>query len=44
MSTQLLLFYFRSTALYSDIREKAAAMDQMSFEESLASAKTYLGI
>ncbi|WKX95694.1 hypothetical protein Q1695_012280 [Nippostrongylus brasiliensis] len=35
---------YLSTALYSDIREKAAAMDQMTLEESIASAKAYLGI
>lgn len=35
---------YLSTALYSEIREKVAAMDQMTLEESIASAKAYLGI
>ncbi|KAJ1348472.1 Bifunctional L-3-cyanoalanine synthase/cysteine synthase [Parelaphostrongylus tenuis] len=35
---------YLSTALYADIREKAAAMEQMSLEESITNAKAYLGI
>ncbi|KAK6739252.1 hypothetical protein RB195_020979 [Necator americanus] len=34
---------YLSTVLYADIREKAAAMDQMSLEESITVAKTFLG-
>ncbi|CAJ0606063.1 unnamed protein product [Cylicocyclus nassatus] len=33
---------YLSTALYSDIREQAAAMDQMTLEESVAIVKAYL--
>ncbi|KAK6057360.1 cysteine synthase A [Cooperia oncophora] len=35
---------YLSSALYSDITDEVAAMDQMSVEESIARAKAYLGI
>ncbi|PIO77159.1 pyridoxal-phosphate dependent protein [Teladorsagia circumcincta] len=35
---------YLSSALYSNIREEVAAMDQMSLEESISRAKKFLGI
>ena len=35
---------FRSTILYNEIREAAAAMKQTSLEEALKTCKSYIGI
>ncbi|KHJ87430.1 hypothetical protein OESDEN_12798 [Oesophagostomum dentatum] len=35
---------YLSTVLYSDIREEAEAMDTMTLEESVARARSYLGL
>lgn len=36
--------WFRSTLLYSEIREAAVAMKQTDFNEALETCKTFLGI